>query len=384
MKTKQVEPTVDSESKEASIIRDPLKPTSRPVENVAATIAAQLATLLLKVNESEMAFHKKWDEYLAVKKCGNDFDTELAFGKSRMALDNCRMLKKQLREVKKAKAKAAYDAALESGDSFKIDTVKIEWKALGGDDDSPTTPVAGKRQFDRLQVSSSPFEETTSDIVVLDDLWVDPWTDRREKAASACGRYNPATRYARCCITGVWGNKDTVVGAYILPLKKKYKSILESLDMQETDLHSVRNVIPMLKTIRQAYDKQQLCFVPDEDSSKYTVKILDWKRLANKFCYANKRRGPQKFRDIAGTKFELPTYLCRTPDHPCQAFGPFTNYLNLHTLFSYTNAIEKKWIKESELVQPKHVSPLKSDIIAWVEGASAFDDRDDYELDESD
>ena len=126
--------------------------------------------------------------------------------------------------------------------------------------------------------------------------------EMRKKSAKYYNRYRKRGNLARCSVTGIWGDCNTVVGAHLLPVGTTATDLQISLNMVGK-LNDMRNVIPMLKTIERAYDSQRLCVVlHDPEGSGKKVKIRTFDPALNKEIV----HGTTTFGDLEGKPFELP------------------------------------------------------------------------------
>jgi len=193
--------------------------------------------------------------------------------------------------------------------------------------------------------------------------------EMRKKSAKHYNRYRKRGNLARCSVTGIWGDCNTVVGAHLLPLGTTTTNLQISLNM-EGKLNDMRNVIPMLKTIERAYDTQRLCVVLyDHEGSGNKVKIRTFDPALNKEIV----HGTTTFGDLEGKPFELPEGENKE--------GPFKRCLSFHAQTGYSEAKKRGWSLPKQgwsgLGPPPIVygSPLDTNKIAFVNKCpSTFDE----------
>jgi len=154
------------------------------------------------------------------------------------------------------------------------------------------------------------------------------------------------------------------------------ESLQKALNMAGK-MNDVRNVVPLLKTIKEAYDQQRLCLVrftgPQQSGSSasspiFQLKILD-PSLGKETYHESKT-----FDQLSQETFQLPTGT--------DGGIPFTWCLNYHSQTSHYRAIRRGWI-EKESVIPKYGTPM-DDIKLHAESpksqmetpTTTFDDTD--------
>ena len=210
-------------------------------------------------------------------------------------------------------------------------------------------------------------EEVSAQIDHNSDMSQNPWSrsprrlqpDRenqlRKQVAKYYKRYKVKSKkgkqvtHSKCCVTDVWGDSNTVVAALLLPLGTTSSNIQKELNMQGK-LTDVRNIIPLLKTIEDAYNTQRLCFVLDnKDPTRHKLQILD-PTLKNEFVHGN-----VTFEELSQcSSFELPQGE--------DGLRPFTKCLSFHAQSSYDRAVKKKWISSRSEPRPvEYGSPLTTD-----------------------
>jgi hypothetical protein len=220
----------------------------------------------------------------------------------------------------------------------------------------------------------------------LDPLLLNPWSqdtpefqatmgvarknEIRKKSAKHYNRYRKRGNLARCSVTGIWGDCNTVVGAQLLPVGTTTTNVQIALNIVGK-LNDPRNVIPLLKTIEKAYDKQRLCIVlhdPDGGGNEVTLRIFD-PALKDETV-----DGTMTFGDLAGIPFDL-------PEGGENNEGPFKRCLSFHAQTGYAEALQRGWhlVKEGwNGVGPKpteYGSPLDTNKITFLKTAtSAFDE----------
>jgi hypothetical protein len=224
--------------------------------------------------------------------------------------------------------------------------------------------------FGKTLVASSVFGEGGKTIGENDT----PWTaslfqqkivTREHQNLNQCSKYYD--RYCvrrglvQCCVTNVWGDCKTVVGAHLLPMTTTPAERLKSLNMEGKFNNMSRNLLPLLRTIEKAYYAHRLCFVLAADHHdegfvvpvpRYRIQILD-STLKKEFCNEN-----QTFESLAGETFALPML-------PDGSTGPFTRCLSFHAQVSHCVAVHKGWIKKSEPRPQQYGSPMDYDIIEF-------------------
>ena len=195
----------------------------------------------------------------------------------------------------------------------------------------------------------------------------------KEKVGNHYGsRKNPKNKGEQskyqCCVSGEWGEGREVVVAHLLP-KRSDHVWLDRLEIDDVD--NYRNLVLLAYEIENAFDHQQLCFVPQNvhGGTEMVLRILDDK-IREKHIHPKSKRTigeyhgePMKF------NFLLNPGLKR----------PFSSVLSLHTLKSYELAKKKGWVPEDNETPPKFqynsVSPLKGDIMTLI--------KENHELDSS-
>jgi hypothetical protein len=140
-------------------------------------------------------------------------------------------------------------------------------------------------------------------------------------------------RLARCFVTETWGGLTTVVGASLLPVYTTSPAIQSALQMKGK-LSDVRNTVPLLNTIDQAYNQQRLCFVwSDHDVLLYKIRILD-PSLNDELAH-----GSTAFQDLTQKSLDLPIGK--------DGSRPFARCLSFHSQASFARAIRLGWIAEN-------------------------------------
>lgn len=228
----------------------------------------------------------------------------------------------------------------------------------------PTSPVATKANFDEF-LSASPLIcylrrqgcirscPTSSPSLALEEKRD---TSMRKKSAKHYGSYKKIGNRAKCSVTGVWGNPETVIGAHLLPLGTTPSNIQKALRM-EGMLNDFRNLVPLLKTIEEAYDHQRLSIIvkPGTEKSakkKYQLKILDPSLRQETY------HGAKKFEQLEYVAFKLPLGK--------NGRFPFTRALSFHAQVSHSFAIEKGWIQKSEKPPMTYGTPIDNGKLSFA------------------
>lgn len=215
-------------------------------------------------------------------------------------------------------------------------------------------------------------QKTSSD--PLSPFLKNPWTNNHSarrgnnagwessKRLIKCARhykgYKEKSRRAQCCVTGVWGQAETVVACPILPLRTTPFNIQARLQMKGK-LLDLRNTMPILKSVEDAYNQQRLCIVLNEQSYLYQIRILD-PSLKQQTVYGF-------------TTFEM--LECRSFDLPVGRDGrrPFARCLSFHAQASHARAVRKGWLTSHAHCPEEYGSPLGTDIIWFSETESESD-----------
>lgn len=176
----------------------------------------------------------------------------------------------------------------------------------------------------------------------------------RQRSAQHYDRYHSQANKAQCSVTNRWGDEKTVIGAHLLPVGSRTTAFsLNSLGMKGK-LNDFRNVIPLLKTIEEAYDAQRLCFMLHDPKNKaeYRLQILD-PTLKSDFVF-----GSVTFEEQSYRRFRLPVGR--------DSRGPFTRCLSFHAQVSLEKAVSKGWIvKSNDKCRYDYGSPLDKETIGF-------------------
>ena len=182
----------------------------------------------------------------------------------------------------------------------------------------------------------------------------DPWYKAaknpdglREKAAR---HYGYCRIIAKCCLTGITGNREEVNNTHLLP-RNAAPRFLDELDF--TDVDDARNMILLCNNIGKAFDRQQLCFLEDEnDPRSLILKIWD-EEIRNKLVFD----GDTERRTIGSYSGHKMTFE--------EGKTPFKRVLSKHAQCSYETAKERKWIKADEPKPIEYGSPLQDDTLTF-------------------
>jgi hypothetical protein len=187
---------------------------------------------------------------------------------------------------------------------------------------------------------------------------MDPWESKlsnansrpeglRERVAEYyghCERTKGGGFLAKCCLTGIIGNRKVVTSAHLLP-RNAPGHFLQELDIDNVD--HFQNMVILCQNIEKTFDKKQLCFVLDEeDPLCFVLKIWD-QGVKDKLVF----EGDPEARTIGsydGRKMRFK-----------EDKVPFKRVLSLHAQCSYETAKKMNWINEDEPKPVNYASPLE-------------------------
>lgn len=131
---------------------------------------------------------------------------------------------------------------------------------------------------------------------------------------------------ATCCVTGKKGDHNQVTAAHLLP-RSAPPRFLEKLDMDlKRGFDSFRNVILLAKNIKEAFDAQCLCFVSEENTGEFELKILD------------EKVGDEPIWN--GSTIKIKTFSGKTMKY-ADKNRPYSRVLSYHERTSYIKAINE-------------------------------------------
>lgn len=141
---------------------------------------------------------------------------------------------------------------------------------------------------------------------------------------------------ARCQFTGIEGvgcadvaeqlGMNQVKAAHLIPRATK-KDTLARLDLNVTDVNSVRNGLLLLSTIEEAFDDLRLSFIPNP-LGQFALKIWD-PAIRTTLSKLGKQEG-----DVLNVASQ-------------DGQGPFKRVLSYHAYLAYHNAIAEEWIQKN-------------------------------------
>jgi HNH endonuclease len=142
---------------------------------------------------------------------------------------------------------------------------------------------------------------------------------------------------AKCCLTGITGNRVVVTNAHLLP-RNAPKHFLQELGINDVDngVDNIQNNLILCNNIGKAFKQKKLCFVLDDTEERcFILKIWD-KEVVHALLFD----GDEETRTIgsySGCKMRFE-----------EGEMPFKRLLSLHAQCSYETAKKKKWITEEE------------------------------------
>ena len=193
----------------------------------------------------------------------------------------------------------------------------------------------------------------------------DPWESQkiqapprpeglREKAARHYGHcdFTGNSVIAKCCLTGIIGDRKMVTNAHLLP-RNAPAHFLEELGIDDVD--DVRNMVILCQNVEKLFEQKRLCFLLDDDEPGcFVLKIWDEKVKNKPLFDGDPLADRQNIGTYSGHKMRF-----------AQGKTPFTRALSLHAQCSYETAKKNKWIDADEPKPDKYGSPLQDDILSF-------------------
>jgi len=191
----------------------------------------------------------------------------------------------------------------------------------------------------------------------------DPWEsklpnptrpkDLRERSArhyDYCETKASGGIIAKCCLTGIIGDRNVVTNAHLLP-RNAPAHFLDELGFKDVD--DIRNMVILCNNIDKAFEEKRLCFLADENRPRsFVLKIWD-EKIKDKLVF----NGDAEHRTIGSYSGRSMIFA--------EGKTPFSRVLSLHAQCSYETAKKNNWINVDEPKPNEYGTPLQDDFLSF-------------------